>query len=116
MISFLQKTNMKSIIKLDLEGKLPATHDRGTGCIDLLAISAHCDESAVIKCGYLLFCLGNPSDNRGYYCDINTGALFDHTELDLTSNMNRRFGTDNTKKCNKYVKNLEKGLQENKIS
>ena len=38
MISFLQKTNMKSIIKSDLEGKLPATHDQGTGCTDLLAI------------------------------------------------------------------------------
>ena len=75
MVSFLQKTNMKSIIKPDLEEKLPATHDQGTGCIDLLAISAHCDESAVIKCGYLPFYLGNPSDHRGYYCNINTGAF-----------------------------------------
>ena len=107
---------MKSIIKPDLEGKLPATHDRGSGCIDLLAIFAHCDECAVIKCGYLPFYLGNPSDHWGYYCNIDTGALFDHTEFDLTSNMNCRFCTDNVKKCNKYVNNLEEGLRQNKIS
>ena len=106
---------MKNVIKPDLEGKLPATHDRGSGCIDLLAISAHCDESAVIKCGYLPFYLGNPSDHWGYNCDIDIRALFDHTEFDLTSNMNRRFCTDNVKKCNTYVNNLEEGLRQNKI-
>ena len=106
---------MKSIIQPDSEGKMPAIHDRGTGCIDLLAISSHCEDDAVIRSGYLPFYYGNPSDHRGYYCNLNTTHLFDNAASDQTNSCYRTFNTNNTKKCNKYVKEMEKGLTDNKV-
>ena len=63
---------MRNIIANKHKGRQPATHGRGSDCIDLLAISCHEDESIIIKCGYLPFYLGNPSDHQAYYCDIDT--------------------------------------------
>ena len=106
---------MKSIIKPNAEGTLPATHDRGSECIDLLAISEQCDDDVVIRSGYLPLYLGNPSDHRGYYCDLDATILFDKVISDVTHPNFRTFNTNNTKKCNKYVQEMEKGLGDNKI-
>ena len=115
IISFLDNTSMKSIIQQDSEGNMPATHDRGSGCIDLLAISSHCDNEVVLRSGYLPFYYGNPTDHRGYYCDLNAKILFDHASSDQTNSNYRTFSTDNIKKCNKYVHAMEKGITDNKI-
>ena len=113
--TFLANTSMKSIIKPNAEGTLPATHDRGSECIDLLAISEQCDDDVVIRSGYLPFYLGNPSDHRGYYCDLDATILFDKVISDVTHPNFRTFNTNNTKKCNKYVHEMEKGLGDNKL-
>ena len=36
-------------------GQLPATYDRGTKCIDIVAVSNSISPDSIVRCGYLPF-------------------------------------------------------------
>ena len=108
-------SGLRNIIADMHSGEQPETYDRGSECIDLLAISAHEQESIIKKCGYFPSYLGNPSDHRAYYVDIDTKTLFAKTQIDTTKHIYKRFNTNNVIKCKKYITNLEKGIYQAKI-
>ena len=112
---FMMNSGMRNIIAEMHSGDQPETHDRGSECIDLLAISAHENESTIKRCGYFPFYLGNPSDHRAYYVDIDTRTLFERTKIDPTKHIYIKFNTNNVNKCKKYIANLEKGITQAKI-
>ena len=112
---FLNQSNLKNIMCCKHEMPLPRTHDRGSTCIDLVAISIAMDSNAVIRCGYMPFYEGIATDHRAAYVDISTKYLFSDSAPDTNKFTLRRFTTDNPKKADKYLKKLEEEMEKARI-
>ena len=63
----------------------------------------------------LTFYDGYPSDHRALFADLKWEYLFTHANTDSTRKTHRRFTTDNVKKTDKYLHNLERLLEEARI-
>ena len=103
---FLYDNELYDAIKTTHPGMGPATYDRGSRCIDLIAISNTIEPTAVKRCGYLPFYKGIFSDHRGMYVDLDITALFNKAKPDTTKEIYKRFTTSQVKKCAKYIDNL----------
>ena len=110
--SFLLENEMYDAIKRKHPGVGPATYDRGSNCLDLIAISNSLDPSIIKRCGYLPFYHGIFSDHRGMYVDLDIKAVFNKTKPDTTREIYKRFTTSQVDKCKKYINNLKILLQE----
>ena len=106
MEEFLRENELFNIIKEKHPGQGPATYDRGTKCIDLVAISNTIHPSSIKKCGYLPFYKGIFSDHRGMYVDIDTRALFSKVRPDTNLDNYKNFTTSHVKNCQKYLDNM----------
>ena len=113
---FLQENELYNAIAAKHCGEGPATYDRGSKCIDLIAISKTINRDAIVRCGYLPFYDGVFSDHRGSYIDLKASELFEKADPDTNKEIYKRFTTKQTKKCEKYIKKLEEYLDEAKIN
>ena len=55
MYQFLQNNGLYNAIPAKHCGEGPATYDRGSKCIDLIAVSNSINRDAIVRCGYLPF-------------------------------------------------------------
>ena len=90
---------------------LPATHDRGTTCIDFIATTIGLPDGTIKKAGYAPFYTNIYTDHRGIYVDLDTTKLFNSTRPDTTRSIYKRFTTQQIPKCNRYLKKLEELLE-----
>ena len=116
MKEFLEKTDLKNIMTVKHTGlHLPSTYTRGPNCLDLMAMSKTISDKAVIACGMLPFYHGMPSDHRALYVDLDIDYLFTNAYVNTGQSAYKRFTTNQTKKCDKYLYLLENYLEENRI-
>ena len=97
------------------ESKLPATHDRGQNCIDMIAHSRTIPREAIKRAGFAPFYTNFFTDHRGIYIDIDTEIIFTRTRPNTTKSTYKRFTTTNTRKCEKYLQKLEELFEEARI-
>ena len=109
---FLEDTSMYDAIKKKFPGSGPTTYDRGSKCIDMIAVTNDIDPKWIIKCGYLPFYEGIFSDHRGMYVDLDIKAMFTQVNPDTNRDALKRFNTSQVKRCEKYVMRLEKYMVE----
>ena len=112
---FLQDNEMYNAISEIHEGPGPATYDRGTKCLDFVAVSKSIAPLAITRCGYLLFYHGIFSDHRGVYIDIKTEEIFQRALPDTNRQIYKRFTTNQIIKCERYISKLDRHLDESKI-
>ena len=112
---FLYDNDMYNAIQEKHAENGPATYDRGSKCIDFVAVSNTIEKSAITKCGYLPFYQGIFSDHRAVYIDIKAEALFQRALPDTNRQIYKRFTTTQVTKCEKYLGMLDKYLEENNI-
>ena len=93
-------------------GPGPATYDRGSKCIDMIAITNTIHPSAIKRCGYLPFYKGIFSDHRGMYMDIDVKALFDKVRPDTNLEIYKNFTTSHVKNCKKYIDYMHAHIEE----
>ena len=97
------------------DATLPATHDRGSTCIDLVATTIGLPEGTIRRVGYAPFYTNIYTDHRGIYVDLDIQKLFSSTRPDSTRSIFKRFTTRHIPKCEKYLKKLEELLEESKM-
>ena len=112
---FLKECKMYNAIQRIHEKEGPPTYDRGSKCLDLVAISNTIAPESVVKCGYLPFYKGIFSDHRGLYIDIKAEDIFQRAAPDTNREIYKRFTTSQVVKCNKYISHLEKHITEAKL-
>ena len=94
---------------------LPATHDRGSTCIDLIATSIGLPEGTIKRIGFAPFYTNIYTDHRGIYVDLDSNKLFNSTRPDTTRSIFKRFTTRHIPKCDRYLKKLEELLENAKM-
>ena len=97
------------------DAKLPATHDRGSTCIDLIATTIGLPEGTIKRIGFAPFYTNIFTDHRGIYVDLDSTKLFNSTKPDTTKSIFKRFTTRHIPKCNRYLKKLEDLLENSKM-
>ena len=113
---FLENADLKNIMKMKHHDKeLPTTYRRGKKCLDIMAMSASLDDKVVDKCGIIPFHHGMPLDHRAFYVDLNVERLFTNAYVSDGDSTFKRFTTNQTKKCDKYLYHLERYMEENRI-
>ena len=95
--------------------KLPVTYDKGSNCVDMIAISDTLDPAAIKKMGFLPFYHPFASDHRAVYCDLDIQHLFGAFKPDKVRPVYRQFHTKNVKKCDQYLHSFEDKLSKAKI-
>ena len=112
----LAKTGMRNVhSSKHPERKLPRTYNKGSKCIDIIAVSENIPDEAIKRAGILPFYSMNATDHRPMYVDIDRQILFGDIKPDQTKATYRRFNTNNVKKCDTYIKNLDRMFEENRI-
>lgn len=114
--SMLETCNMQLVTDMRFGNTtLPHTYDRGTKCLDMVAISTTIDPSCITAVGYLPF--GHPilSDHRPIYIDIDENKLFASTLPDLTKSTFKGFSMKNGKQTKKYLNILHRHFDNNNI-
>ena len=106
---------MTHITRHGEEVVLPATHDRGSNCIDLIGCSDHINETAIIRAGYAPFYFNFFTDHRGTFVDLDIETLFNCNRPDTTRPIYKRFTTFHVPKCARYLKKLEELMEGSKI-
>ena len=94
---------------------LPATHDRGKMCIDMIGCSDHIKESAIVRTGYAPFYFNFFTDHRGVYVDLDIDSIFNSGRPDTTRPIYKRFTTFHVPKCSRYLKKLEELMEKSNI-
>ena len=97
------------------EFKLPATHDRGSKCLDMIAHSKTIDATAIQRMGFAPFYTNFSTDHRGLYMDVNIKKLFNYTRPDTTRPIYKRFTTLHVTKCERYLHKLEELMETSRI-
>lgn len=92
--------------------QLIRTHNKGSRCIDIIAISDNIPNNVIQRAGILLFYSINATDHWPLYIDLDRKLLFDDTKPDLY----KQFNTNNIKKCDIYLKNLDWMFEENEYT
>ena len=90
---------------------LPAIHDRGRNCIDMIAHTTNIPKEAIRRTGFAPFYTNFYTDHQGMYVDIDTESIFAKTNPDTTKSTYKRFTRTNVKKCGKYLKKVEDLLE-----
>ena len=75
------------------DSTLPATHDRGSTCIDLIATTVGLPEGTIKRIGFAPFYTNIYTDHRGIYLDLDIEKLFSSTRPDTTRSIFKRFTT-----------------------
>ena len=57
---------------------LPATHDRGKKCLDIIGCSEQVKDSAIVRAGYAPFYYNFFTDHRGIFVDIDIESIFNN--------------------------------------
>ena len=112
---FLAENNMYNVVSQKHEGQLPATYDRGSKCIDMIAASNSISPHSIVRCGYLPFYEGIFTDHRGIYIDINIEDIFHTAAPDTNREIYKQFTTSQVIKCEKYMNGLVHHVKEAKI-
>ena len=112
---FLLDSNLVNAATEKHQGDLPRTHDRGISCLDMIAVSRTMDQNAIKRCGYLPFYEGVATDHRAVFIDIDSDYLFTNATQDTNKNIMRGFMTDQPKKADKYLQQLEEELEKARI-
>jgi hypothetical protein len=96
---------------------MPNTYDRGTKCIDMIAISDTNDipKHSIVKAGFMPFYFEFCSDHRAVYCDIKTSILFGKINKDNVNPSNRPFTTNNIQQCERFKTTVRKLYNKSKI-
>ena len=94
---------------------LPATHDRGTTCLDLIGCSDHVNESAIVRAGFAPFYFNFFTDHRGVFIDLDIKSIFHCPRPDTTKAIYKRFTTLHVPKCSKYLHKLEELMEGSRI-
>ena len=117
MRTYLRSLGMRMtfIAKHGEEEKLPATHDRGKSCLDMIGCSENIDDSAIVRAGYAPFYFNFFTDHRGVFIDIDIESIFQCTRPDTTRHIYKRFTTGQIPKCSRYLKKLEDSMEKVKI-
>ena len=114
--SMLARNGMRNAhVALHKNQQLPRTYNKGSRCIDIIVVSDNIPNDAIQRAGILPFYTINATDHRPLYIDLDKSIIFDNTKPDLTKSTYRRFTTSNIKKCNIYLKNLDRMFEENRI-
>ena len=113
MLAACNMSNVMSICHPNVP--LPTTYDKGTNCVDMIAISDAFNASAVKKAGFLPFYQPFASDHRAVFCDLDVEQLFGAVKPDTVRPVYRQFHTKNVKKCDQYLHSLENKLSRAKI-
>ena len=115
--NFLESNGLKMTYKLrhGEESKLPATHDRGRHCIDLIGCSSNITHEAIVRAGYAPFYFNFFTDHRGTYVDLDIDSIFNCARPDTTRQIYKRFTTRHVPKCSKYLKKLEALMETSRI-
>ena len=95
--------------------KLPPTHDRGKNCLDLIGISDHIPDTAIVKAGYAPFYFNFFTDHRGVFVDIDVEEIFNCERPDTTKQIYKRFTTIQVPKCSRYLRKLEELMEHSKM-
>ena len=105
---FLQNNKLYNVLTARHSNtKLPNSYDRGSNCIEIMAISTSVPIDQIQRCGMLPFYYNFASDHRGFFCDLSTNWLFSRVTPDTTKSSLRRFNTSRIPRCNKYLDQLE---------
>ena len=97
------------------DSPLPATHDRGNSCIDMIGCSAHVQDTAIVRAGYAPFYFNFFTDHRGTFIDIDIESVFYCNRPDTNKPIYKRFTTIHVPKCLRYLKKLEELMEGSKI-
>jgi exonuclease III len=99
------------------QAKQPNTYDRGTKCLDTIAItdSAQIPKHSIKRAGFMPFYHEFCSDHRAVYCDLDTKILFGKIRIDSINTSTRPFTTNNIKQCNKFKETVRKLYRKSKI-
>jgi hypothetical protein len=95
--------------------KLPASHDRGTKCIDMIGSTECIEDDAIVRTGYSPFYFNFFTDHRGVYVDLDIAKVFNCTRPDTTKLIYKRFTTTQVPKCSRYLKYLEEAMERSKL-
>ena len=115
--NFLSSVGMKITyeVKHGEEDQLPATHDRGKACLDMIGCSNNIDDSEIVRAGYAPFYFNFFTDHRGVFIDIDIESIFKCARPDTTRQIFKRFTTNQVPKCSRYLKKLEEAMEKVKI-
>ena len=114
-MEMLDRCNLRNIHKVKYhERDLPRTCDKGQRCIDLIAISNNIESTHIKSAGMLPFYVF-PSDHRPLYIDIDIKSIFTKITPDQTKEPTKTFTTKNVKRCTKYLDELKRMFQDNKM-
>ena len=97
------------------ESTLPATHDRGSACLDLIGCSKNVPNDAIVRAGFAPFYFNFFTDHRGVYVDLNIDSIFNCARPDTTRQIYKRFTTRHVPKCSKYLRKLEELFETSRI-
>ena len=97
------------------ESTLPATHDRGSACLDLIGCSKNIPNDAIVRVGFAPFYFNFFTDHRGVYVDLNIDSIFNCARPDTTRQIYKRFTTRHVPKCSKYLRKLEELFETSRI-
>ena len=114
---FLRETNMEPtyLVRHGEDATMPATHDRGRKCLDMIATTVDLPPGTIKRIGFAPFYTNIYTDHRGIYVDIDIKKLFNSTRPDTTRSIFKRFTTLQIPKCDRYLKKLEELLEETKM-
>ena len=112
----MNELGLRNIIQTNHQKRtLPRTYDRGSRCLDIIAVSENIKPQDILRCGIMPFYTLSASDHRALYIDLNTDTIFGIVSPDLTNHTHRRFTTRNVYKCRKYIESLTQLVQEARL-
>ena len=91
----------------------PSTHNRGVVPIDGVFVSTTLRD---VKCGYLPFGDGIPSDHRGLWLDVPYTMAFGHDVLPFATPSARRLKTNDPRIVSRYIQSYEKFLKQHRLA
>ena len=114
--TFLKDSNLINVYNhLHPSSSLPTTYDKGSSCLDLIAMSKQFPPEVVKRTGFLPFYHPFASDHRSVYCDFDANTLFGKCSPDIIRPFYRQFHTKNVKLSQRYLHSFENKLQKSKI-
>ena len=94
---------------------LPATYEQGQRCLDMVALSSTLPPTCIKAVGYLSYSDPLPSNHQAIFLDLDATLLFGTHLPDVTKSTFWHFNTKNKKQMNKYLEELKRHYNNNKI-